>query len=101
ILLERGITKGRLLDSAYLSMTKNEKIKYMQIVAAHEAYHYIGKLKDLENETHESRGILGDINCLGYSKFVIPPKLCEGCIEDIRALWYGYQLKTGKTYLKT
>jgi len=92
-LLERGFIKGRLLDKSYLFMTMAEKTEYMKLVAAHETYHLIGKLTDLEKQSHEEMGLTEDPNCLGYSKFKIPSYLCGGCKDSIASLWHGYRLR--------
>jgi hypothetical protein len=98
-LLDRAYLKGRFLDEKF-EMTKDERKQYMKVVAAHETNHIVGMMDEVENLSHESRGIPEMKNCLGYSRQPEHPILCDGCVEDVVAFWYGVQLRTGRQYIK-
>jgi len=98
-LLDRAIRKGSMLEGAYLDMSYQQKVEYIGLVAAHEAYHLLGFLDDLNQGLHAERGLPDLKNCLGYSRFEIPSEICPGCVNGIQAYWYGTGLRTGKQYL--
>ncbi|MBI5389561.1 hypothetical protein HZB01_04240 [Candidatus Woesearchaeota archaeon] len=53
---------------------------------------------DLESRGHEKKGVPNAKDCLMYSHFPLPATLCEGCKDEMQALWYGAQLRTGRQH---
>jgi hypothetical protein len=99
MVLDRAYRRGRYLDNGFVDMTPEDREEYQRVVAGHETYHMIGFLLDIDKNPHEARHIPDAKDCLGYSKFVMPPTICEGCKDDVIALWHGIEKATDKKVL--
>lgn len=99
ILLDRPFSRGRISDGHLIALGPEEMVAYARKLAGHETYHLVDDAMEMDGG-HAAKFLPEDKNCLGYSIFQLTATLCNGCSEEIQALWYGAQLRTGKKYLQ-